>query len=115
MKSTKNTSPPRSLSSLPSRERGLKYLGFFVFKPATVVAPLAGAWIEMPSVLDAHLPDVVAPLAGAWIEILLCTKSMGSHWSLPSRERGLKSAIGMKYIKLGLRRSLRGSMSGKGS
>ena len=58
---------------------------------------------------------LVAPLAGAWIEILLCTKSMGSHWSLPSRERGLKSAIGMKYIKLGLRRSLRGSMSGKGS
>lgn len=33
---------------------------------------------------------VVAPLAGAWIEILLCTKSMGSHWSLPSREHGLK-------------------------
>ena len=38
-----------------------------------------------------------------------------SNESLPSRERGLKSAIGMKYIKLGLRRSLRGSMSGKGS
>ena len=100
--------------SLPSRERGLK---FRTCRPdsARRVAPLAGAWIEMPSVLDAHLPDVVAPLAGAWIEILLCTKSMGSHWSLPSRERGLKSAIGMKYIKLGLRRSLRGSMSGKGS
>ena len=54
--------------SLPSRERGLK---FRTCRPdsARRVAPLAGAWIEMPSVLDAHLPDVVAPLAGAWIEI----------------------------------------------
>ena len=79
--------------SLPSRERGLKFL----------------------HQLEEKLSAKVAPLAGAWIEILLCTKSMGSHWSLPSRERGLKSAIGMKYIKLGLCRSPRGSMSEKGS
>lgn len=81
------------MPSLHSRERGLKF-------SITLISSSI---------------RIVAPLAGAWIEILLCTKSMGSHWSLPSRERGLKSAIGMKYIKLGLRRSLRGSMSGKGS
>ena len=57
----------------------------------------------------------VAPLAGAWIEISADIIIENFIKSLPSRERGLKSAIGMKYIKLGLRRSLRGSMSGKGS
>ena len=79
------------------------------------VAPLAGAWIEIPvtggtivqmaslpsrerglKYQPAHLrisPDGVAPLAGAWIEI---TSVFGGPWirisSLPSRERGLKSA-----------------------
>ena len=50
------------------------------YKPAQklIVAPLAGAWIEMPSVLDAHLPDVVAPLAGAWIEISSAFRSASS-------------------------------------
>ena len=54
------------------------------------VAPLAGAWIEISSPAACKSLSLVAPLAGAWIEILLCTKSMGSHWSLPSREHGLK-------------------------
>ena len=38
--------------------------------------------------------DIVAPFAGAWIEI--AHKPGSEHeriWSLPSRERGLKSAI----------------------
>ena len=55
------------------------------------VAPLAGAWIEMPTALKAnHSPDV-APLAGAWIEmhetIMISVFVMASH---PSRVRGLK-------------------------
>ena len=33
------------------------------------VAPLAGAWIEIPRYLDAKFLTNVAPLAGAWIEI----------------------------------------------
>lgn len=41
----------------------------------------------------------VAPLAGAWIEILLCTKSMGSHWSLPSREHVSKRIVTEKMSK----------------
>lgn len=60
-------------------------------------------FIEQPTELSDHLFSCV----------LVNVRTLDR--SLPSRERGLKSAIGMKYIKLGLRRSLRGSMSGKGS
>ena len=53
-----------------------------------IVAPLAGAWIEIQVVKDNWLPVLVAPLAGAWIEIRRVSK----------RNRGL------------LRRSPRGSV-----
>ena len=33
------------------------------------VAPLAGAWIEIPGMIDHLSVLTVAPLAGAWIEI----------------------------------------------
>ena len=36
-----------------------------------IVAPLAGAWIEILTVMSLSLVLVVAPLAGAWIEIKL--------------------------------------------
>ena len=54
------------------------------------VAPLAGAWIEIPQEKNAFWKSFVAPLAGAWIEIIGSTEK--NHWitSLPSRERGLK-------------------------
>ena len=35
----------------------------------SMVAPLAGAWIEMPAVSRTNVAALVAPLAGAWIEI----------------------------------------------
>ena len=35
-----------------------------------MVAPLAGAWIEIFSQHRHYGYDVVAPLAGAWIEIV---------------------------------------------
>ena len=35
----------------------------------TSVAPLAGAWIEIRSLLVCGALGAVAPLAGAWIEI----------------------------------------------
>ena len=56
-----------------------------------VVAPLAGAWIEMlkyPATNSAK--TIVAPLAGAWIEIVLYGQRDLDIVSLPSRERGLK-------------------------
>ena len=102
-----------SLSSLPSRGRGLK---FYILQKVSCpgkVAPLAGAWIEMPVTGDNILDMCVAPLAGAWIEIEAgapCTpirncrsprgawieidlrkvKVISGRASLPSRERGLK-------------------------
>ena len=36
---------------------------------------------------------VVAPLAGAWIEIARTIRKEHTYWSLPSRERGLKSCL----------------------
>ena len=39
---------------------------------AVSVAPLAGAWIEIPVAAVAPLRSMVAPLAGAWIEIWPC-------------------------------------------
>ena len=54
--------------SLPSRERGLKFC---------------------PQKLTRH-PDLVAPLAGAWIEIKKKNGELMLNKSLPSRERGLK-------------------------
>ena len=77
------------------------------------VAPLAGAWIEIPYIKALSLFSLVAPLAGAWIEImqlptiaaLVAVAPLAGAWieislgradlvrramSLPSRERGLK-------------------------
>ena len=55
-----------------------------------VVAPLAGAWIEIffPEILKKMA--LVAPLAGAWIEIMITCQKIECIKSLPSRERGLK-------------------------
>ena len=36
-----------------------------------MVAPLAGAWIEIAQNELRHIKIVVAPLAGAWIEIFI--------------------------------------------
>ena len=102
--------------SLPSRERGLKSVTRVKNALCLVVAPFAGAWIEIYSaVCDVQralqsLPsrerglkfDVdiairgygcVAPFAGAWIEILVLYLLYYAKWSLPSRERGLKSVL----------------------
>ena len=60
-----------------------------VFRPI-LVAPRAGAWIEIlfPGSLLSLL--FVAPRAGAWIEILGIYNMKGAFASLPVRERGLK-------------------------
>ena len=59
------------------------------------VAPLAGAWIEIATSLIYKMLSPVAPLAGAWIEISEVGKRRRSYWSLPLRERGLKSLPGV--------------------
>ena len=99
--------------SLPMRERGLKLNVSFGHLNLHLVAPHAGAWIEMRIpvyllILRCVAPhagawieisidtafsnsEIVAPHAGAWIEIVLavcaCFKAVSS---LPMRERGLK-------------------------
>ena len=55
--------------SLPSRERGLKYLMQNTADGDIRVAPLAGAWIEIGYQREILYDGNVAPLAGAWIEI----------------------------------------------
>ena len=57
--------------SLPSRERGLKLPCLAYQIRLHTVAPFAGAWIEMAWLLMRYRAYSVAPFAGAWIEISL--------------------------------------------
>ena len=101
--------------SLPSWERGLKYLKKLPVVGSDHVAPLVGAWIEIETAAgggtgNMSLPswerglklDVatgnsktaeVAPLVGAWIEITVLRSCRSILPSLPSWERGLKYTI----------------------
>ena len=81
----------KKLRSLPSRERGLKSQIYFKYVLCQMVAPLAGAWIEIIDELNSKTTKTVAPLAGAWIEIPISVYNRRLETpSLPSRERGLK-------------------------
>ena len=77
--------------SLPSRERGLKYATVGICLQCSLVAPLAGARIEIHHLKYSFREVIVAPLAGARIEILMQDPFNLQVKSLPSRERGLKS------------------------
>ena len=56
--------------SLPTRERGLKSAPTLTLTPCALVAPYAGAWIEIHDEWWIISKRCVAPYAGAWIEIL---------------------------------------------
>ena len=55
-----------------------------------IVAPLVGAWIEIPVHTTVSPSSSVAPLVGAWIEISNRSCNPLVPLSLPSWERGLK-------------------------
>ena len=55
-----------------------------------IVAPYAGAWIEIVVILSFMRFKIVAPYAGAWIEISQSNFGRKPLMSLPTRERGLK-------------------------
>ena len=75
-----------------------------------LVAPLVGAWIEIPFLSGLYGSGFVAPLVGAWIEIVDIAESFFLVvMSLPSWERGLKF-LEYQYKLLYLRRSPRGSV-----
>ena len=60
-----------NLLSLPVRERGLKFNLGKAYAHGVLVAPRAGAWIEIRVFLHpARLVTRVAPRAGAWIEMM---------------------------------------------
>ena len=79
----------------------MKFVTTLIMITRTIVAPFAGAWIEIenPRRLLANMN--VAPFAGAWIEILsYLLQLVGIVASLPSRERGLKfikNTFGIKF------------------
>ena len=48
----------------------LLYKSYYLNLVTFAVAPLAGAWVEIGSIMQGQSdPDGVAPLAGAWVEI----------------------------------------------
>ena len=78
----------RGILSLPTRERGLKFV----------------------DELSGETAADVAPYAGAWIEIACDNRIYTFQKSLPTRERGLKFFIhAFSFLPLS-RRSLRGSV-----
>ena len=61
--------PPCSRASHPTRVRGLKSFEPVKNHMPGVVAPYAGAWIEITGAATRLRTPAVAPYAGAWIEI----------------------------------------------
>ena len=55
--------------SLPSWERGLKSGILIPQIPVSIVAPFVGAWIEISGLKLVSSKQCVAPFVGAWIEI----------------------------------------------
>ena len=53
----------------------MKLICIFIARFPLMVAPLAGAWIEMIIPYKTDFINKVAPLAGAWIEITVSRKS----------------------------------------
>ena len=62
------------MTSLPSRERGLKSQNKDTISKWYYVAPFAGAWIEIAHTARLIFVKKVAPFAGAWIEIIQMVK-----------------------------------------
>ena len=77
--------------SLPTWERGLKFICDGKLIDPNGVAPYVGAWIEIKVKGHSTCPGFVAPYVGAWIEISMscCSDSIFDK-SLPTWERGLK-------------------------
>ena len=65
-----NESTPDKSQSHPVRVRGLKSRKNKNISQKKIVAPRAGAWIEIKINLMFWSKGLVAPRAGAWIEIV---------------------------------------------
>ena len=96
--------------SLPSRERGLKFLNIYFIKMLVIVAPLAGAWIEIAIGKALKLDQAVAPLAGAWIEIAVTCTPHSTTPVAPLAGAWIEIAVLMLYLSGLVGRSPRGSV-----
>ena len=80
-------------TSLPSRKRGLKFLGFPINPSSSGRFPRGSVdWNIFPG-LHQLWPPYVASLAEAWIEMVKVLLDKPLYRSLPSRKRGLKSPM----------------------
>ena len=76
--------------SLPSRERGLKFSSWIPDLSLRPSLPSRERGLKFKKGVKGVTSALVAPLAGAWIEILMHGSRFLLGMSLPSRERGLK-------------------------
>ena len=77
--------------SLPTRERGLKYCVYVLLRP---LCNTRERGLKSLSVIIVPFIVLVAPHAGAWIEIIATPSVCLNGWtSLPTRERGLKCIV----------------------
>ena len=81
------------IMSRPTRARGLKYICAAPVLLDNVVAPHAGAWIEIKENEAQGAKYAVAPHAGAWIEIPHRAAHNKASRSRPTRARGLKFSV----------------------
>ena len=80
------------LLSLPSRERGLKFVQPWQLLRCNWSLPSRERGLKYLKEKN-RAERTVAPFAGAWIEICLRQEFVSGNWSLPSRERGLKLSV----------------------
>ncbi len=76
--------------SLPSRGRGLKWEKLSFGSKDYASLPSRGRGLKYVTISKEVDLSIVAPLAGAWIEISGCRRHSSALPSLPSRGRGLK-------------------------
>ena len=96
--------------SLPSRERGLKFELRVRARVRGLVAPFAGAWIEISSAAACNFMQTVAPFAGAWIEIVGDRKQCIETGVAPFAGAWIEMLSVQKAIRKDSGRSLRGSV-----
>ena len=97
------------MTSLPSRERGLKSVYNKLYESSLLVAPFAGAWIEIILSRDLSAMNESLPSRERGLKSSILDTENASSLSLPSRERGLKLQMS-NLLPAYLRRSLRGSV-----
>ena len=81
---------PRQIRSLPSRERGLKSESYRMTALSWIVAPFAGAWIEIKNPNRCTARNMSLPSRERGLKCRIAYTDAAARSSLPSRERGLK-------------------------